>query len=128
MDHRKYNEAWLFFTADQYAEWAKKVQPPRPKFPARSSGLRLFFSLIVESRRIVFASDLPAVASDYMDGRYTSDDMAVKQLLDAGVLEEVPIEGVHRWRPRQKVTWHLTPYACAVLLAYSPVPPTRVIR
>lgn len=122
-----YNAGWHFVSATAFIVWVRGERRPR-KPVLREAGSRLFYDLAAYTRkRCKCLAHLPRAASDHMDGRYLSEDAGVRDLVAAGILDEVPIEDPkERWPRGQKVTWHLTGYACAVLVAYAPVPLVRV--
>ncbi len=122
-----YNAGWYLVPPTTFIAWVRGDRRPR-KPVLREAGGRLFYELVAYARkRCKRLGHLPAVASDHMDGRYITEDPGVEELVAAGVLEEVPVEDPKERCPRhQKVTWHLSPYACAVLVAYAPVPLVRV--
>lgn len=120
-----YNAGWYLVPPTAFIAWVRGDRRPR-KPVLRVAGTTLFYKLAAFARRRcerLRLADLPGSASDYMDGVYLSSDAGVEELVAAGLLVEVPIEDPAERAPRgQRVTWYLTGYACAVLIAYAPVP------
>ena len=115
-----YSVAWGLLDSVQFVRYARRCPPRKPLL--RADGIRLFYGLADHVRAVRRGRHCPRpeAASDYMDGRCLSADAGVRELLAAGVVEEVPVAREGRWPPQQRCTWHLTPYGCAVLIAYAP--------
>lgn len=104
--------AWVMLGSEGFGKWAAEAVLPPPRFPIESAGLKLYLALAREARTRRELTDLPAVASDYMDGRHLPTDAAVEELVALHLIEEI-VYPCDR-SGGQQVTWHLTPYACAV--------------
>ncbi len=116
----KYKQAWGLLRPYEFLQFVRETPPPRPRLSVDACRLLHGIALVARSRRVL-DDTLVAAASDRMDGLYLSSDPAVIRLVQAGLIEEVPIETLRQRRPlAQSCTWHLTPYGCAVLLAYGP--------
>jgi hypothetical protein len=109
-----YRHAWSVLRPVEFIKFARANAPARPVLSPAAH--RLFQDMTRYARHFSRRlADLPAVASDCIDGAYHANSPAVVQLVRAGVISCAASDDA-------EPMWELTPYGCAVLVAYSPVP------